>query len=61
MSIFEKSEWKKKHKNSLKMLIIIFFRNRLFKIMKSLYNHFLRNNIKNKFIKVLDIGCGDMY
>ncbi len=27
--------------------------------MKSLYKHFLTNNIENRIIKVLELGCGD--
>lgn len=61
MSEFEESEWKKKE--SAQEFIdnadfYILERKRLFEIMKSLYNQFLKGN-KNKSSKVLDIGCGD--
>jgi tRNA (cmo5U34)-methyltransferase len=62
MSEFERSEWKNK-KAALEFIenadMYILERKTLFKIMKSLYKHFLANNINNRFIKVLEIGCGD--
>jgi tRNA (cmo5U34)-methyltransferase len=39
--------------------IYILERKKLFSIMKSFYNYFLKNKIKNGQIKVLDLGCGD--
>jgi len=39
--------------------LYILERQTLFKIMKSLYKHFLTNNTENKPIKVLELGCGD--
>ncbi len=62
MSKFEKSEWKRDE--SAQEFIdnadyYILERYRLFEIMKSLYNHFLKTSIKNRPTKVLDIGSGD--
>lgn len=62
MSKFEKSEWSKK-KSTQEFIdnadFYILERKRLFKIMKSLYMHFLKEKIKKEPLKVLDIGCGD--
>jgi tRNA (cmo5U34)-methyltransferase len=62
MSELEGSEWI--NDESVKEFIensdrYILNRKQLFKIMKSLYNHFLLENIRNRQVKVLDLGCGD--
>ncbi len=62
MDEFEKSEWKTKE--SAKEFIenadmYILERKRLFKIIKSVYKHFLMKIIENRPIKVMDLGCGD--
>jgi tRNA (cmo5U34)-methyltransferase len=61
MSKFESSEWKNKGA-AMEFIenadMYILERKTLFKIMKSLYNHFLSNNI-GKPTKVLELGCGD--
>ena len=61
MSEFKKSKWKDKVA-ALEFIenadIYILERQRLFKIMKSLYNYFLADN-SDKTIKVLELGCGD--
>ena len=62
MADFEKSEWNKsRHANDFveNADIYILERKRLFSIVKSFYNYFLRNKIKNEHLKVLDLGCGD--
>ncbi len=60
MSKFEESKWKNKQ-SALEFIenadMYILERQRLFAIMKSLYNHFLADN--NQTIKVLELGCGD--
>ena len=60
MDQFEESKWKN-NAAALEFIenadIYILERRRLFKIMKSLYNHFLAN--PDKTIKVLELGCGD--
>lgn len=61
MSEFEKSEWKNSE-TALEFIenadMYILERRRLFKVMKSLYKHFLTNQ-DNKTLKVLELGCGD--
>jgi tRNA (cmo5U34)-methyltransferase len=62
MSKFERSEWR--NRKSAQEFIenadnYILERKRLFMVMKSLYKHFLLDNIKDRPIKVLDLGCGD--
>jgi tRNA (cmo5U34)-methyltransferase len=62
MAEFEKSEWiESQHVKDFveNADIYILERKRLFNIMKSFYNYFLKNKIKNGQIKVLDLGCGD--
>jgi len=62
MAEFEKSEWiKSLHVKDFveNADIYILERKRLFSIMKSFYNYFLKKTIKNGKIKVLDLGCGD--
>lgn len=62
MSQFEESEWKKRAK-ALEFIenadMYILERKRLFKIMQSLYKHFLTDIIKNRSVKILELGCGD--
>jgi tRNA (cmo5U34)-methyltransferase len=62
MAEFEKSEWiESRHVKDFveNADIYILERKKLFSIMKSFYNYFLKNKIKNGQIKVLDLGCGD--
>ena len=62
MAEFEKSEWiESRHvKDFVEYAdIYILERKRLFRIIKSFYDYFLKNKIKNGQIKVLDLGCGD--
>jgi tRNA (cmo5U34)-methyltransferase len=62
MSKFERSEWaEKKHAKEFveNADIYILERGRLFGILKSFYTYFLKNRIKNRPVKVLDLGCGD--
>jgi tRNA (cmo5U34)-methyltransferase len=62
MTEFEKSEWiERQHVKDFveNADIYILERKRLFSIMKSFYNYFLKNKNKNGQIKVLDLGCGD--
>jgi tRNA (cmo5U34)-methyltransferase len=59
---FEKSEWIKRRSAQEFIENADFYileRKRLLKIMKSLFKHFIIVNIKNREIKVLDLGCGD--
>jgi len=62
MSEFEKSEWKNKE-SAIEFIenadYYILERKRLFKIMKSLYSHFLANKMEDNPIKFLELGCGD--
>lgn len=62
MSKFEKSEWK--NRESAQEFIensemYILERQRLLKIMKSLFKHFIYGKNENNPIKTLDLGCGD--
>jgi tRNA (cmo5U34)-methyltransferase len=62
MAEFEKSEWiESRHvKDFVEYAdIYILERKRLFRIIKSFYDYFLKNKIKNGQIKVLDLGCGN--
>ena len=62
MTEFNQSEWIESEnvhefiKNSDNFILE---RKQQFKILGSFYNHFLRHKIKNRNVKVLDLGCGD--
>ncbi len=62
MTEFNQSEWIESEnvhefiKNSDNFILE---RKQQFKILGSFYNHFLRYKIKNRNVKVLDLGCGD--
>jgi tRNA (cmo5U34)-methyltransferase len=61
LSKFEESEWaEKKHAQEFidKADIFILERKRIFEILKSFYRYFLENNIIDRTVKVLDLGCG---
>jgi tRNA (cmo5U34)-methyltransferase len=61
MSEFEESEWKNQEsvanfvQNSESYLLE---RKRIFEVMRSFYNYFLKNNQKSA-VKAIDLGCGD--
>jgi tRNA (cmo5U34)-methyltransferase len=62
MSEFEKSEWAEKNHAQEFMEnadIYIVERNRLFEILKSFYRYFLGNEITDRTIRILDLGCGN--
>lgn len=62
MTEFNQSEWIESEnvhefiKNSDNFILE---RKQQFKILGSFYNHFLRHKIKNRNVRVLDLGCGD--
>jgi tRNA (cmo5U34)-methyltransferase len=62
MSKFEESEWaERKHADEFveNADIFILERKRIFEILKSFYRYFLENNIIDRTVKVLDLGCGN--
>ena len=62
MNEFEKSKWIKK-KSAQEFVdnanYYILERRRMLKIMISIYKYFIKDKIKKRSVKLLDIGCGD--